>query len=150
MQLVELAADLEASVCSLKNIGGGLAAILLVMLCFGCAQTRQLPIRPGVAPGTDLAQLSKGITVVGYTTRDGVRHSFQGTARLQARTWSFASRAEWGEKRPLPITLPEDQVEWLEIEEGSYRNPLVVGGVIIVVLAALAGLGLLIGAGSLR
>ena len=133
-----------------KRIPSRLAAALLVMLVLGCAQTRQLRTRPGVAPGTDLAQLSKGITVVGYTTRDGVRHSFQGTARLQAQTWSFASRVEWGEKQPLAITLPEDQVEWLEIEEGSYKNPLVVGGVLIVVLAALAGLGLLIGAGSLR
>ena len=82
-----------------------LALIALLLIANGCAKTRGIPVHPA-----DPAYRAKPIDIIGYTTRDGVYHSFDGTAQLLADgSWHFVSHSY---DRP-PFPLPADQVTQL-------------------------------------
>jgi hypothetical protein len=109
--------------------------VWLTVMALGCASTRTLSIRSEGESTPELAQLRKGIEVVGYTTHDGVHHSVEATVELlDDGSWRFRPHG-YGR---APFTMGKGEVERLEVRESTSVGKLVVLAVVIGFLSYLA------------
>src|SRR5205085_4706667 len=112
---------------------------VLCRMVAACASTRHVPLEIGTSTELDSVKLSHGIEIVGYQTRDNVYHSFHGLAQLRSRSWSFTAPVTWGQEEEPQANLPQEAVVRLDVDDGSYRNPIAVGAAIVLASAAVLG-----------
>ena len=104
-------------------------------MALGCASTRTLSIQREDDSSPELAQLHKGIKVVGYTTHDGVHHSIEATVELlDDGSWRFRPHGSGH----APFTMGNNEVDGLEVRETTSVGKLVLLAVLVGSLSYLA------------
>ena len=131
-----------------KWMRGVHALMSLAVLALGCASSRPVMIQGEGISAPPAEQLARGVEITAYRTRDGVRHSFQGTARLRDETVEFSSPRAWGDTQPRPFSLPIGQVASLETRRDSYLDSVALGTLVVVVVGVVALMWRGFGAGA--
>ena len=111
--------------------------LLPAVLALGCASSKSVMIQ-GEAISVPPDKLARGVEITAYRTRDGVRHSFQGRARLRNETVEFSSPRVWGDTQPRPFSLPIGEVASLETRRDSYLDSVALGTLVVVVVGVVA------------
>lgn len=123
----------------MRRLLRSIVLVSIASMALGCASSRSIPIPHEVDSGPELAQLSKGIEVTGFTTRDGVRYSFEATVELQDNgSWRIRPHG-YGQ---APYTLAGGEVVELEVSESTGIGKFVAGSLMIGMLGVLV-LGLI-------
>ena len=120
--------------------------MLLAVLALGCASSKSVMIQ-GEGISAPPEKLARGVEITAYRTRDGVRHSFQGTARLRNETVEFSFPRVWGNTQPRPFSLPIGEVASLETRQDSYWDSVALGALVVVVVGVVVLMWRGLGAG---
>ena len=113
-----------------------IAAAMLLLLA--CASTHTIKLQGESQSASRVsADAEKPLSIVGYTTRDGVHKAFSGTVSCEENRCTFRSHSN----TVRPFTLSRDQIESLDVIGTTNGGRTVV--VVLVIAAVVAVLYLL-------
>ena len=110
---------------------------MLGIVVSSCASTRNVPL-PAEDSGLDDTSFQRGLTIVGYRTRDGKEHPFHGRVRLLDQGVLHFMPEAHGQ---AGFTLPQTQVSSVTVVEATTASRS--AAVVVVTVTVLVGLLLL-------
>ena len=129
-------------------------AIALIPLCLmlpqitGCSSTRFVPTDTVVAEQKPKLDKPPGLSIAGYTTKDGANHPFHGTVTMEGESFVFhpdvsseelADTTAAARAKREPFRVPRAEVT--ELNSYHRTHPLLIIGVCAAIAAGVIWLG---------